>query len=132
MVNLSSKICLECGKSLSGRSDKRFCDAYCRNTYNNRRKSDDELHIQSINRQIRRNRRILKTLCPDGKATIRRDVLEKMGFDYRYFSGIYEAKLKYYLSYDYGFAAIMDNGKEKALIIQKQNYMDDYQINPWV
>ncbi len=129
---MNNRTCLQCGKALHGRLDQKFCDAQCRNTHHNQTKRADEQYIAKVNSAIRRNRRILKDLCPEGKAKIRREVLETKGFDYRYFSGIYEAKLKYYLSYDYGFAAIMDNGKEKALIIQKQNYMDDYQINPWV
>lgn len=133
MNNLSPKICLQCGKPLNGRSDKKFCDAYCRNSFNNQHKAEDEQHIQHINAQIRKNRRILKDLCPEGKATIRRAVLEIRGYDYKYFSGVFHSTrgLTYYLCYDYGFAAIMDNGKPKALIIQKQNYMDQYQVDPW-
>ena len=64
--------CKQCGKNITGRLDKKFCDDYCRNTYNNQNKRDDELLIQGINRIIRKNRRILKTLCPVGKAAVRR------------------------------------------------------------
>lgn len=124
--------CEECGKTLHGRTDKRFCDAYCRNAYHNKHKRPDEQYMQQVNVQIRRNRRILKDLCPEGKAMVRREVLEALGYDYKYFSGTYVSKtLTYYLCYDYGFAPIQDNGKEKALIIQKQNYMDKYILNPW-
>ena len=132
MNNISSKQCLKCGKSLTGRADKKFCDAYCRNSFNNQNKAEDEQYIQLVNSRIRQNRRILKDLCPEGKATVRREVLEIKGYDYKYYSGQYiTSKLTYYLCYDFGFAPIHDNGKEKVLIIQKQNYMDDYQINPW-
>ena len=30
-----NKKCLSCGKLLKGRVDKKFCDDYCRNNYNN-------------------------------------------------------------------------------------------------
>ena len=79
--------CGLCGKSLVGRRDKRYCDAYCRNTFNNLNKREHEVYIHNINSIIRKNRRILKTLCPEEKATVRKDVLNKKGFDYRHFSG---------------------------------------------
>ncbi len=126
------KYCLECAKEIVGRLDKKFCDAYCRNTFNNKVKRQDEQYIQKINSIMRSNRRILKTLSPEGKASVRKDVLKKMGYDFRYYSATYQSpKLLYYICYDYGFAAINDNGKQKAMIIQKQNYMDDYEIDPW-
>jgi hypothetical protein len=129
---MDKRICLQCKKPLVGRVDQKFCDAQCRNAFHNQHKRDDEQYISQVNTAIRRNRRILKDLCPEGKATVRREVLESKGFDYRYFSGTYATvKLIYYISYDYGFAAVTDQGKEKALIIQKQNYMDNYQLNPW-
>ncbi len=135
MENLNAAVrrsCLQCGRPIVGRLDKKFCDAYCRNTFNNQVKRQDELYIQEVNRIIRQNRRILKTLSPQGKASVRKDVLLQLGYDFRYFSATYRSpKLLYYICYDYGFAAINDNGTSKAMIIQKQNYMDDYQVDPW-
>ena len=34
----SEKVCTLCSKTLKGRSDKKFCDDYCRSAYNNERK----------------------------------------------------------------------------------------------
>jgi hypothetical protein len=132
MDNFATKICLQCQKTLSGRSDKKFCDAYCRNIYNNQHKADDDRNITLINSQIRKNRRVLKSLAPEGKATVRKDVLDQMGYDYRYFSGLFKSKQTlYYLVYDYAFAPIMDNGKEKALIVQRQDYMNRLGFEVW-
>lgn len=129
---MDKRSCVHCGRDLKGRLDQRFCDAQCRNAHHNQSKRSDEQYIGKVNTAIRKNRRILKSLCPEGKATIRREVLENRGFDYRYFSGIFiSSKLTYYLYYDFGFAAIFEAGVEKALIIQKQNYMDAYILNPW-
>lgn len=130
-MGIEERKCVECGKILHGRTDQRFCADYCRNAYHNRFKRPDEQYIKEVNGRIRRNRRILKELCPEGKAMVRREVLEIKGYDYRYFSAIYTAKKTYFLCYDYGFAPIIDNGKEKVLIIHKQNYMDQYVLNPW-
>ncbi len=133
-MNISLRICEQCQKPLHGRTDQRFCDAYCRNAFHNRSKQPYEQYIKLVNAHIRKNRRILREICPVGKTTVRREVLEIKGFNFKYFSGTFHAHSSgqtYYLCYDYGFAAIMDNGKQKALIIQKQNYMDDYQLDPW-
>ena len=134
MDNLSSQNCLKCQKKLTGRSDKKFCDAYCRNSYNNIHKAEEEVYMQLTNSIIRKNRRILKILCPQGKATIRKEILEKMGYDFLYFSGLYKGSksgLLYYLSYDYGFAPIFEKSVEKALIIHRQGYMDNPSFSIW-
>lgn len=125
--------CTHCGKELHGRLDKKFCDAYCRNTYNNLNRSVEEQRIIKINSLIRSNRKILKDLCPQGKATVRREVLEAMGYDFNFFSSFYPTKVGiYYLCYDYGFSPIVEKGNvEKVLIIQKQEYMDQSDFNPW-
>lgn len=124
--------CLKCGKKLVGRLDKKFCDAYCRNSFNNQNKTYSELEIQHIQRVLRHNRKILKTLCPQGKATVRKSVLDQMGYDFRYFSSIYKSPTNlYYLNYDFGFSPITQKGVRKALIIQKQEYMDKLGFGVW-
>jgi len=133
MNNLSTKQCLQCGKGLSGRLDKKFCDAYCRNSYNNQHKSKEEQYIKLVNTAIRKNRRILRSLCPIGKATVRKTVLDQMGYDYRYFSGIFKTKDNriYYQVYDYLFSPLKEKEVEKALIVQRQEYMDKLTLDIW-
>lgn len=131
----SPNTCLQCSKAITGRTDKKYCDDYCRNAYNNRTKRTDEKQIQKINSIIRKNRRILKTLCPAGKATVRKEVLDAMGYDYRHFSGVYRSPAPnhqaYFVCYDYAFSPIYQKNIEKALIVQKQKYFDEYLQNPW-
>ena len=116
--------CAECNKGLVGRSDKKFCDAYCRNSYNNKVKRADEKYIQEVNRIIRRNRRILRHLCPQGKAMVRKEILDQLGYNYSHFSGIYRTKLgTYYFCYDYGMSPLHEKTIPKARIIQKQDYV---------
>ena len=134
-VKDDKKKCLQCGKSITGRLDKKYCDAYCRNMYNNQTRRSDEKLIQHINSIIRKNRRILKKLCPVGKATVRKEVLDAMGYNYHYFSGVYRSSspynTAYFICYDYAFSPIKQKGIEKALIVQKQHYFDNYLENPW-
>ena len=132
MDNFAPNACLKCGKPLVGRADKKFCDAYCRNSYNNQHKALDEQYIQFVNVRIRKNRRILKNLCPEGKATVRKEILDKMGYDYRYFSGLHKTKSNlYYLVYDYAFSPIFERNIEKAMIVQRQDYMDKLTLEVW-
>ena len=127
---MNNSECLYCGKELKGRLDKKFCDAYCRNTYNNETKRPHEQFIREVNMITRRNRRILRHLCPQGKAVVRKEVLDQLKYDYRFFSGIHRTRSAiYYLCYDYGFAPFVENGVERATIIQRQEYMD--KTNPW-
>lgn len=125
--------CLECGKDLKGRVGKKYCDQACKSAYHNRHQRFGEITINQTNRILRHNRSILKTLSPEGKATIRKEVLDQMGYDYRHFTGLYRSsKLLYYLIYDFAFSPIEDdNGTEKALIVQTQDYMDQLGFEIW-
>lgn len=126
------KHCLECGKELKGRLGKKYCDHACKSAYHNRHKSFGEVNIQQVNRILRHNRAILKTLSPEGKATVRKEILDQMGYDYRHFSGLFKTQTNlYYLIYDYAFSPIFERGIEKALIVQRQDYMDRLTLDIW-
>ena len=128
MIN---KKCYSCGNPLTGRMDKKYCSDQCRYLQNNKNKYDAERPILEINRKLRKNRSILKTLCPAGKATVRKEVMVAMGYDVTLFSSLFLTTKKqvYYLCYDYGFTPLNEKGIEKALIITKQRYMDTW--DPW-
>ncbi len=129
---LKSNKCKQCGKPMHGRIDKRFCDAYCRNVFNNKVKRKEEQNINEVNKTLRKNRKILKTLSPIGKSTVRKEVLEVMGYNFNIFSSIHRTSKGriYYLSYEFGFNPIIDNkGIEKVVIINQQKYMGSW--NPW-
>lgn len=136
-MNMNISQCLQCESSLKGRIDKKFCSDQCRATYNNRNLSTHEQAIRRVNAQIRKNRTILKTLCPIGKATVRKEVLTEMNFSFRHFTSIYGKPDKiYFLCYDYAFCPLkeksLSNGGEvkKVLIVQHQSFMKDF--DPWV
>lgn len=130
--------CLYCQKTMTGRFDKKFCDDQCRSSYHNQHKRKQERIIAAVNRQIRKNRSILKKFCPEGKSTVKKERLEEAGFSFQYFSSIYQTtKLTYYFCYEYGNAAIIQPssliGAMMALvrIIQHQDHMKG-KIDPWV
>jgi predicted nucleic acid-binding Zn ribbon protein len=66
---------------MAGRLEKKFCSDQCRAMFHNRRKSKEEKWIQQLNRILRKNRTVLKTLNPKGQSKVRQEVLTKLGFD---------------------------------------------------
>ena len=57
-----SKNCLACDKPVKGRTDKKFCDDFCRNKYNNQLKAGCNNYVRNINNALGKNRRILESL----------------------------------------------------------------------
>ena len=125
------RTCPICNAPVTGRLDKKYCSDQCRHLANNKHKLESQQNLIDSNRVLRRNRTILKKLCPEGKATVRRSVLTDLGFNPSYFTSLFitEKKQVYYLSYDYGFTPIIDKGVQKALIIRRQDYMGS--LDPW-
>lgn len=114
------KKCRECGSPIIGRIDKRFCSDQCRNTFNNRLNGDVTRNIRNINNALKRNRRILLALNPQGKRKIRRDTLIAEGFDFSHITSVDTGKggVKYFYCYEQGYLPI-----EKdcfLLVVKKQ------------
>lgn len=107
MEAVPQRLCLACNKAIRGRVDKKFCDDYCRNSFNNRQNSDHNNYIRNINNALRKNRRILEGLIrPDeeiGKCP--RQHLAEQGFDFRYHTHDYTNKKgqTYHFCYEFGY-----------------------------
>lgn len=99
------KHCLECGEIIRGRTDKKFCSDYCRNTYHNKANKDISNLIRNTNKALRRNHKILAELNPSGKTTVSRKKLLSKGFDFELITSIYTTKTGnvYYFTYDQGY-----------------------------
>lgn len=101
--------CLACGKTVKGRIDKKFCDDYCRNVYNNRTKSDDNALIREVIQILKKNRRILAALIgEEGMLKIPRTKLLNSGFRFNYHTHIYTNQKgdNYYFCFEYGYLLI--------------------------
>ncbi|HNL83246.1 MAG TPA: hypothetical protein PKG56_07625, partial [Chitinophagaceae bacterium] len=87
------KKCLSCGKVVKGRTDKKFCDDYCRNNFNNQKKSKENYspYVKGILNTLLKNRKILETLLPPDKQTIhfKKEKLVQAGFIFKYFTHTY-------------------------------------------
>ena len=114
LKEITANACLSCRKALKGRTDKKFCDDFCRNNYNNQLKSSDNNYVRNINNALRKNRRILATLLEgiaEGKTTTRKDSLSVNGFEFRYFTHTYITKegKTYFFCYEYGYMPLPDS-----------------------
>lgn len=117
------RVCLMCGDEIKqGRIDKKFCCSQCRVQYNNSNQREEEQNIKQINSILRKNRSILKKLNPVGKTTVRKDLLLKNDFDFRFFTHTYttEKNMKYFFCYEFGYTSIPN---DKILIVNWQPYM---------
>lgn len=114
-VSEKSKTCLACGEVLRGRVDKKFCNDYCRNNYNNLQKAKGAQSslVRNINNALLKNRKILEGLLPETEETAKanRDKLQRLGFQFRYLTHIYTTKTgkTYYYCYDYGYLPLENN-----------------------
>ena len=103
--------CIDCDLPLNGRMDKKFCSDVCRNNFNNRLNSDTNNLMRNINHALRKNRKILAYLNPEGKTTVSKERLLDMGYNFGYFTHIHKTKINtvYYFCYEYGYILHTDD-----------------------
>ena len=116
----ATKTCLACGKTLNGRADKKFCNDYCRNAYNNQLKSANSPTVRNINNTLIRNRRILEALLGEEKMIKQpKDKFLTQGFNFKYFTHNYTNQKgdTYLFCYEYGYLPI---GHDWFLIVKRK------------
>lgn len=120
---MQKRKCPECGDPIIGRQDKKFCSAQCRSAYNNRINKDPNNFVRNINNILRKNRRILAELNPEGKAKVHRDKLMERGFKFSYFTNEYITKAGrvYRFCYDQGYIEF-ENGW--LTLVVRQEYVE--------
>jgi hypothetical protein len=106
-AEIKPRLCLNCDKPVKGRTDKKFCDDFCRNNYNNQLKSNTINLVRNINNALGKNRRILENLFIAGEemAKTTRDKLLQKGFQFKYITHTYTNKKgnMYFFCYDLGY-----------------------------
>ena len=121
------KVCPNCNEEFEGRLNKVFCSLYCKSAFNYKKDKNKPLtRFRIVDNQLRLNRKILARYNKAGKATVRKQTLLKEGFDPKCITGWWKNKKgnTYLFCYDYGFIAREENGKDKYVLIQWQDYMD--------
>ena len=115
--------CLECGRPLHGRADQKFCSPQCRTSYNNKLNSDANKYMRNVNRILRKNRRILLELNPNGKMIASRKKMTGHGFDFKFFTNVYKTKSGkvYYFCYDQGYLPLEN---DNFALVVREEYID--------
>lgn len=107
METAAPRLCLACGKALKGRLDKKFCDDSCRNSYNNQQNSDQNNFVRNVNNILRKNRRILEDLIPEGEEMKKmpKEKLAFEGFNFKYNTHQYQNQKGqvYFFNYEFGY-----------------------------
>ena len=105
LADQTPRHCLYCGEVLRGRADKKYCSAECRNGFHNHHASRNDAFMREVNKSLRKNRRILAELAPEGKANVHEDRLVDRGFSFKYHTHVRRTKegREYRFCYEYGY-----------------------------
>jgi hypothetical protein len=113
LIESPPKNCQACNKPIRGRTDKKFCDDYCRNAYNNQLKADSNNMVRNINNALRKNRRILEELLPANESMVKINLekLLRQGFLFKYLTHTYTNQKGnvYHFCYEYGYLPLEGN-----------------------
>lgn len=121
------KKCLNCEMTIEGRSDKIFCDDYCKSSFHYKKKQGKERSLfETIDKQLKLNRKLLKSFNKAGKAIVRKEEILKEGFNPKYFTHFWKNKKGdvYLFCYEFGFLSKAENGKSKYVLVKWQEYMN--------
>ena len=118
--------CKNCGTILQGRSDKIYCDNYCKSAYQYKNEKENQSNFYlKVDKQLKSNRKILKAYNKAGKSTVRAEELLKEGFNPNYFTHYWKNQKGdvYLFCYEYGFLKRVESEKEKYVLVTWQDYM---------
>ena len=122
-ISAVEKKCLDCGDTLRGRTDKKFCSDQCRNNYNNKLNRDSNNFVRNVHGLLRKNRRILSDLYAEGKVKVHKDALFAMGYNFSFFTHIIETSQGHMFHYcfEYGYR---ETGEDFLELRQNSQYIE--------
>jgi len=126
--------CLHCGKPIrKGRSDKKFCDADCKDAFNNTLKQAEGKEINTIIGYLKKNRRALKKLFKASKpdATFTREEMIRAGFEFGFLTHVVVTKGKaneIIFCFDYGYRETSKHIYQVFPSYQKVKVKDGYDM----
>ena len=122
-ISAVEKKCLDCGDTLRGRTDKKFCSDQCRNNFNNRQNRDSNNFVRNVHGLLRKNRRILADLYSDGKVRVHKDALFALGYNFSFFTHVIETSqgYKFHYCFEYGYREAGDDFLE---LKQNSQYLE--------
>ncbi len=106
-----------------GRSDKKYCNDYCRSNFNNHKNTFRYEHMNQVNRILKSNWRILQTLYKEGNSESTEDILLSMGFKFECITGIEMEKGKVGYIRCYEYVLVKKNGSLYGLELDKKQML---------
>lgn len=106
---------------MKGRTDKKFCDDYCRNSYHNLHKLPRTVYMRNVDNLLHKNRQILEQFFVSGQLKVKRRQLERAGFLFAYHTDAFTNKQgnTYHYCYEYGY---IDRGLDWFLIVKRPDH----------
>lgn len=109
--NTISRTCLTCNKIIRGRSDKKFCNDYCRSAFNNKQLASKFKEIRIISRTLLKNRKVLQKWATTKTNPVNLQELLSDGLNLGYITQSIHQPLAHPLCYcyDYGYQLLPGN-----------------------
>lgn len=89
------RTCLECGREVYGRTDKKFCSDGCKNRFHNRRHNEEKKIIERTLNALYRNHEYLGNLLRTGINAIDIDIAKLSGFEPEIITGWRKTRSKH-------------------------------------
>ncbi|MCB0707020.1 MAG: hypothetical protein KDC34_17010 [Saprospiraceae bacterium] len=98
------RTCRCCEKDLRGRADQKFCSAHCRSNYHNKENRKRLNLVREVNRELLKNRKILKQFWLAEIRELNPAQLEKIGYRTDRITGLQAGQI--YCCYDFGIRVL--------------------------
>ncbi|MES2328149.1 MAG: hypothetical protein V4539_01015 [Bacteroidota bacterium] len=104
-AKILKRLCLNCEKPISGRSDKKYCNDVCKNEHHNQNTSDFAYIEKRLKKKLKSNRDILKEILgQQNSCVVSKDLLVGKGYEMNYLTHYRDvASKRYYYVFDHGF-----------------------------
>lgn len=109
------KYCQDCGTLLKGRTDKKFCDDYCRCHYNNELNRNRDQDFKKINNILKKNTSILEKLIEQGIKNSTPHSLSAAGFNFNFLTHQLQEQNGEMTIYCYNYGYIKINEEQLVL-----------------
>ncbi|NJB37979.1 MULTISPECIES: hypothetical protein [Flavobacteriaceae] len=120
------RMCPVCHTTVKGRTDKIYCSVKCKSIHQYEKRQQTETFYLRVEKQLRTNRKVLRSYNKAGKAIVRAEELHKQGFNPKFFTHYWKnTKGDVYLFvFEYGFLKRTENNKTKYVLVTWQPYME--------
>jgi len=115
--------CFVCKKEFKGRSDKKFCTTKCKNEYHRVLRKKTRSAVKEVDDILHRNYSICLEIMEGhnkDKIMIPRIVMEKLGFQFNYCTGIYKNSQNKLYHYIYNYSWMKFSTQDIMLVRMKE------------